>query len=238
MRVSVLMATYNRGFEVNGVPLVERAILSFLNQDYANAELVILNDGSTDNTSAILKKFKYNNRIRIYEFDANKRPPNNWNWLWSMAQGDLICQLHDDDELTPDSLTLRVQEFLRDPSLQVVYGGVQTQNLCATDFHIYPGEVPDINRIWREEYINFTTLMYRADLPFHFDPDLRYYFDWLFKIRCLTECNTGYVQKSVMRYTVHHGQETNKCRRENMNGPDEKLMREKLNGIYGDSRNG
>lgn len=230
------MATYNRAFEVNGITLLERAIKSFLDQDYDNAELVILNDGSTDGTSDILRRYRHNPRIRIYEFDTNKRPPNNWNWLWNMAQGDLVCQLHDDDQLTLNGLSLRVAEFMRDPSLQVVYGGVITQNLQVTDYNSYPGEAPDVDRIWREEYINFTTLMHRREIPLRFDPDLRYYFDWLFKIRCLTDYKTSYVKEAVMQYTVHAGQETNKCRRENMNAPDEKLMREKLKDIYGDRR--
>jgi len=233
LKVTVLMATYNRATAVNGLPLVERAIHSFLNQDYANSNLIILDDASTDNTAEILSKYENHPRITIHYGTSNKLPPNNWNWLWEQvpADTDLICQLHDDDEFTIDGISSRVAMFTSE--IQVVYAGVIAQNMQKTDETFYPGQPVDVDRIWKEEYINFVTLMYRPNLPFRFDPTLRYYFDWLFKIRCLTECNCAYLSGSVMHYTVHSGQETNKCRRENANEREEKLMREKLEVIYG-----
>lgn len=232
MKVTVLMATYNRTALVNGITLLERSIISFLNQDYKNADLIILNDGSTDDTIKILQKYEGHPKIKIHNFTGNKRPPNNWNWLWEQSNADLICQLHDDDELTENGITLRVNEFTKDPSLDVVYGGVFTQNIQATDLQIIKAQKPDKERIKVDEYINFVSLMYRPTIPFRFDPELRYYFDWLFKIRCLQECKVGYIEEPVMFYTVHHGQETNKCRRENMNIPEEKFMRHKLSELY------
>jgi glycosyltransferase involved in cell wall biosynthesis len=235
MKVSVLMATYNRGGKKGfDVPLVERAIISFLGQNYINSELIILNDGSTDDTSELLQPYYDNKRIRIFDRKDNLRPPNNWNFLWNIADGDLVCQLHDDDEFTYGSISARVQKFRENPKLEVVYGGIYQNNLSGTDEIYFPGQWPSEERILKEEYINFTTLMYRNEVKnkFTFDPDLRYYFDWLFKIRCLKECNVDYVKDAVMYYTVHQGQETNKCRREKMNESEEILMRKKLSQIY------
>ncbi len=230
------MATYNRMQKVNGMAMVERSIISFLKQDYKDADLIILNDGSTDDTTHVLNKYMGHPKITIYNFTTNKLPPNNWNWLWEVAEEkggyDLICQLHDDDELAENGITLRVNKFIEEPSLEVVYGGVFTQNLYATDLQIHKGQMPDKERIKRDEYINFVSLMYRPNIPFRFDPELRYYFDWLFKIRCLQECKVGYIEEPVMFYTVHYLQESNKCKRENMNASDEKLMREKLSTLY------
>src|SRR5688572_1571442 len=110
LKVTVLMATYNRGTIVGGTSLVERAVNSFLSQDYVNSDLIILNDASTDNTAGILNKYAGHPRIKIYNGTENKLPPNNWNWLWDQVPDDtdLICQLHDDDEFTTDSLSKRV----------------------------------------------------------------------------------------------------------------------------------
>lgn len=228
MKVSVLLPTYNRAMPINGVPLIERSIQSFLKQDYENSELIILDDLSTDNTKQILKKFEGHSRISIFYSDNNKKPPNNQNWLWAKATGELVCQLHDDDEMTPNGLSLRVAEFKRDRSIQVVYGGWHTQNLAGSHSGTYQGQMPDASRILKEEYINFTTLMYVRNLPFRFDSELRYYFDWLFKIRCLNECKASYVPEPVMIHTVHHGQETARCRQEKANEPQEIIMRAKL----------
>lgn len=232
MRVTVLMATFNRSQIVNGISLLERSIISFLNQDYENSTLLILDDCSTDNTKDILKRYEGHPRIEIIYGTENRMPPNNWNYLWSLSTSDLICQLHDDDELMREGISMRVQRFIDDPELDVVYGGVVTQNLSVTQAQVIYAQEPSLERIVRDEYINFTTLMYRRTLPFRFDADLRYYFDWLFKIRCLKECKVGFVPNAVMRYTTHQGQESNRCRRENMNEIEERQMRLKLSDLY------
>lgn len=65
MKVAVLLATYNRAQKVNGVPMIERSINSFLDQDYKNSDLIILNDCSTDETPQILSKHEMNVTGRI-----------------------------------------------------------------------------------------------------------------------------------------------------------------------------
>jgi len=57
-KVSVIIPTYNRS------QLVTEAIDSVLGQDYQNFELIVVDDGSTDNTFKVLKE-KYNSRIQL-----------------------------------------------------------------------------------------------------------------------------------------------------------------------------
>lgn len=230
MKVSVLMPTYNRGVRVagSGITLVERALKSVLEQDYEDFELLILNDGSTDNTSHIIQQYAKHPKVKIWDYNTNMMPPNNMNFLWEQATGDVVCQMHDDDVMPKESLSYRVTVFERTPELDVLYGGWETQGISGNQLASYLATPPDKERIMKIEYINFTTLMYKRNLPFKFDGELRYYFDWLFKIRCLWECNTGFIAGSVMTHTVHEGQETSKCRRENANALQEKMMREKI----------
>lgn len=240
MKVSVLMPTYNRAQLVPGshaTTLLDRAIISVLEQGYPDMELLILNDGSTDATSLVLKQYaKFSQGpgkpvIKIWDEKINRMPPNNMNFLWEQATGDLICQMHDDDIMPEGSIEMRANEFKKNKSLQALYGGWTTQGIDESGRVNYYATEPNPARILTNEYINFTTLMYRRDLPFHFDGELRYYFDWLFKIRCLNECVSGAVPEPVMIHTVHEGQETAKCRRENLNAEQEKMMREKLSKL-------
>ena len=53
MKVSVLMPTYNR------VDSLKESVNSFINQDYKDADLFILNNGSTDSTAEYLKTIKH-----------------------------------------------------------------------------------------------------------------------------------------------------------------------------------
>ena len=60
--VSVVMPTYN------DAPYLEEAINDVLKQTYKNFELIIVNDGSTDNTSEILKKYsELDERIKVFD---------------------------------------------------------------------------------------------------------------------------------------------------------------------------
>ena len=51
---------------------VRKAILGILSQTYKNFELIIINNGSTDNTGKIIKKFK-DKRIRFFHFKKNRQ---------------------------------------------------------------------------------------------------------------------------------------------------------------------
>lgn len=224
-KVSVLMATYNRAH------LLPNAVLSFLEQDYGNCELLILNNGSTDFTDQYLATLKDHRNIRVFHSKENRKDAANY--LWSKATGELVCVLCDDDQFTRDSISVRVKEFEKNPELEVVYGGVQEQDILEKKLSLYGGQSPDKTRILTDEYINFTTLMWRRDLQnkFVFDTDLYYYQDWFFKIRCLWECEVGYVHEPVMNYTIHLDQESVRLR--GRGAEDNKIMREKLFKLYG-----
>jgi glycosyltransferase involved in cell wall biosynthesis len=225
MKVSVIMPTYNRA------EMLKEAIQSFFDQDYQDAELIILDNGSTDHTRDVIinmsfREGYYNgvDRISLYKNNSNITPPHNFNQLLKYATGDLICHLHDDDRLTKDSLSLRVEAFKKDPQLQVLYAG------WITGDKTYYAPRPDKERIMKDEYINFLTMMWRKDVNGWMDPDLRYYHDWLFKIQCFQKYKVGHIPDPVIYYTIHLGQASIECRKLGMNGPEEQLMRKKLDG--------
>ncbi|NCF75233.1 MAG: glycosyltransferase, partial [Xanthomonadaceae bacterium] len=64
MRFSTIIPTYNRGFTI------KRAIDSILSQSIKDWELIVVDDGSTDNTEKIVKNF-YDKRIKYFKFPKN-----------------------------------------------------------------------------------------------------------------------------------------------------------------------
>ncbi len=225
MKISVILPTFNRD------KWIARAIKSFLAQDYENKELIVLNNGSTDNTATILKQFEECPNIRIYTREKNN--VRSLNTLWDLVSDGLICQLHDDDELTLGSLSLRARMFELDPTLNVVYGAVNQQDATGNKIGFSPALPPDYQRLLSHDYINFTTLMWRQYLGFKFDEELEFNYDWLFKIRCLKECKVGFIKDAVMNYTLHEGQETHRNRRTGAHEREVVLMGEKLKALYG-----
>lgn len=229
MKVSVIMPTFNR------LELLKRAVVSFLSQDYHDSELIILDNGCTDGTTDFLKDLitKYY-RIKVIHNPVNKIL-GALNVLWNSADGDLICQLHDDDQLTPDGITKRVEMFKNDQFLEVCYGGWINQDLNGKSLGTYKGQASNPARILQNEYINFTTMMWKNSLKkkFMFDEELVFQVDAHFKIRCGMETTMTCVEGPVMLYTIHNNQETMRARRENQIIPETKLMREKLKINYG-----
>lgn len=95
--LSIIITTFNRAH------LLPRAINSVLNQTYKNFELIIIDDGSKDNTSQVVSSFD-DTRIRYCIEPVNKGVLSAKNRGFDRALGEYIFFLDDDDELVPDVL--------------------------------------------------------------------------------------------------------------------------------------
>jgi glycosyltransferase involved in cell wall biosynthesis len=101
--VSVYIPTRNRS------ALLRRAIASVFAQTYSEVELVVVDDGSTDDTASVLEEFAANGRpIRYVVNSQSMGAPAARNLAINMARGEFITGLDDDDEFLPD----RIQIFL------------------------------------------------------------------------------------------------------------------------------
>lgn len=115
--VSVIMPTYNRA------NLLPKAIDSVLSQTYPEIELVIVNDGSTDNTEEALEP--YRDKI-IYIKKTNGGCGDAKNAGLKAANGKYITHLDDDDLMMPERIERLVQFFAEHPDV----------GLCATSAYL------------------------------------------------------------------------------------------------------
>jgi glycosyltransferase involved in cell wall biosynthesis len=100
--VSVCVPTYN------GEQFVERTLRSVLAQRYTDFEIVLGDDGSTDNTLDVVKQFD-DQRLRIVPGISGVNAPANFNRLIAAANGKYVKLLCQDDTLYPDCLGRQVQ---------------------------------------------------------------------------------------------------------------------------------
>ncbi|SEH31213.1 Glycosyl transferase family 2 [Selenomonas sp. KH1T6] len=111
--VSIIMPTYNRA----GV--IGEAIRSALAQTYSNFELIIVDDGSKDNTAEVVRQFD-DDRIVYHAYAVNQGGNHARNIGLEMAQGEYICFLDTDNKWLPDFLRSQLDmlgEFGADISL-------------------------------------------------------------------------------------------------------------------------
>lgn len=100
--VSIIIPTYNRGW------IIKDAIDSILTQDFKDFELIIVDDGSTDNTKEILNKYK--NNIKIIN-QTNKGVSAARNTGINASSGDYVAFLDSDDIWLPKKLSTQVDFF-------------------------------------------------------------------------------------------------------------------------------
>ena len=114
-KVSIVIPTFNRAH------YLPEALECALNQTYPNIEIIVVNDGSTDNTESVLAP--YMKRIR-YIKRKNGGCAAAKNTALKVATGEFITNLDDDDRIVPEKIARQVEMFKERPSMGVCGTGV------------------------------------------------------------------------------------------------------------------
>ena len=117
-KISVIIPTYNCGLYLG------EAIESVLSQTFQDHEIIVIDDGSTDDTKNIVRKYvlKYPEKIR-YFYQKNMGPSAARNVGIREAEGEFIAFLDADDIFLPEKLDLQMAEILKSPSIGLVTCG-------------------------------------------------------------------------------------------------------------------
>jgi glycosyltransferase involved in cell wall biosynthesis len=208
--VSVVIPTYNRAH------LIGKAIQSVFNQSYQDFEIIIVDDGSTDNTEEIVKKFN-DFRINYFFHKFNQGISAARNTGIKACQGKYIAFLDSDDEWLPEKLDKQMKIF-EDESLEV--GVIYTGNYYIDE---KSKEIKKVNIPKKKGYIyedllkaevglNVSTVLVRKEcfkkvglfdkrIPTHEDLDM-----W---IRIAKYYNFRYVKDLLVVSWTHLNQVTN-----------------------------
>lgn len=199
--LSVVIPTYNR------VDYLREAIESVLAQTYKNYEILVVDDGSTDNTRELVAS--YASRIK-YIYQDNKGPSAARNNGIRNAKGNLIAFLDSDDLWHPDKLAKQVAVFVENPSLSFLatgYGEINTKYEVIKTNVLQSSELRSLQR--KEMYKNFfatssvmvkKTCFNKAGL---FNENLHFAEDWEMWIRILKYYSFDYVPNLLVQYRVH-----------------------------------
>ncbi|MFY9589628.1 glycosyltransferase [Rickettsia endosymbiont of Halotydeus destructor] len=112
--ISVVMASYNHGL------YVKEAIYSVLNQTFQDFEIIITDDGSTDNTVAVIQNIQ-NKKIKFFIFEHNQGACAAINNSISMAKGEYIAVINSDDVWVKDKLQKQISFLLDNRKIDAVF---------------------------------------------------------------------------------------------------------------------
>lgn len=195
-KVSVIIPVYN------GEKYIRNAIDSVINQTYRNFEIVVANDGSTDNTVEILKE--YGDKIR-WKSQENKGPASAKKFGTSMAKGEYLAYLDSDDMFLPDKLKQQVDYLDKHPEVGLVYSGYYQVD--------EKGEIVKLiscNKkkalLIQQNYVPTSGVMCRRECIDNvgvFDEDLGSNYDWDMWLRISEKYPIHCISKPLFKYRVH-----------------------------------
>jgi hypothetical protein len=169
--VSIVMPTWNRA------GIVGQAIESVLAQSFTDWELIVADDGSTDDTEETVARFA-DPRIR-YQRQEHAGQCAARNHALRLARGQLIGYLDSDNIWYPEFLASAVAAFAADPSIQCAYGAIISE-MHQRDSRLLFVQF-DRDKLLKGNFIGMSSFLHRRELYERlggFDETLTRLADW------------------------------------------------------------
>lgn len=214
-RVSVLITTYN------AAEFIVETISSVLNQSFQDFELVVVDDGSTDDTFVILSRFT-DSRVRLLRAPHNLGVVGARNFGYRLLRGSYVATLDHDDVWQPTRLEQGVAILDVEPTTVLV--GTQCALLSADqviEFERYKGMTSMLLRwlLLTTCPIIYSSLLFRrevAQLPDggFMHPDVLYADDYELMLRLSSQGDCAVIDLPLTLYRMHGNNTTNLVRPE------------------------
>ena len=179
--ISIVMPTYNRA------RMIEGAIKSVLAQTHTKWELIVANDGSTDDTKNVVGAYLSDSRIRYLELDhAGVSAARNAGL--KAAAGSIVAYLDSDNVWQPHFLRTMLA-FMLSQNLDAAYSSIEAVDEVGSAAKFYRGDVFIWSACLRASYIDLNCFVHRRDLAINrektelFDTQLLRLVDWDFILR-------------------------------------------------------
>ncbi|TFF35523.1 glycosyltransferase family 2 protein [Mucilaginibacter psychrotolerans] len=201
--VSIIVPSYNHA------NYVEECILSVINQTYNNIQLIVIDDGSKDNSVEILKRLQLKHDF-ILDTQTNMGLSKTLNkGIKNHAKGEFICCLASDDYMMPDKIKLQVDYLQNNLNMGFVFGKAYKVNDSGEIF----GKLPEV----KLPNLNFSSLLLSNYIPaltgminrkaldeVGLYDETSYIEDWDMWLRIADKYSFGFVDEYVAYYRLHN----------------------------------
>jgi len=200
--VSIIIPVYN------AEKYILETIKSVLSQDYKPIEIIVIDDGSTDNTAKIIKSL--NTEIR-YVFQENQGVSAARNHGFKLSEGQYLCFLDADDWYYPQNIKEKVNYFLHNPSCGLIHSwveitdrnlnikktvmGKEGENITQEVLNFIPTAIPSPSNVMLKRSVINEIGGFDLNLSTSADFDM-----WL---RITHKFKVGMLNKPLVKYRLH-----------------------------------
>ena len=204
MKFSIIVPVYN------GEEFIGNAIKAVLNQTYADWELIIINDGSTDRTLQEIQKYSAgDSRIKLIDYPNNSgNPASPRNLGLKEARGEFIAFLDADDAFFPNKLSEVLNFFKNNPGADLVcHGEEHLKNNIVVRRDYYGPYTTYADLLFRGNSLSTSAIVARKSCIdkaglFSEDPEFVGFEDYDYWMRLAKICKIYYFRKILGGYTV------------------------------------
>lgn len=204
--VTVLMPVYNQAL------YIRESLESMLNQTYTNLDILIVDDGSTDNTIEIVQTYR-DNRIRIVQHSSNQGLIATLNTGLANTKGDYIAKMHGDDISLPKRIAKQIEFLNHNPEIGVLgtwfYLGIEPNAQIIR--HPVSHQEIAMNMVF-DSMIAHPTIVFRKSLiesgVYYYDPKYPRAEDYELWERLIAVTKFANFSEPLLRYRQHEMSET------------------------------
>ena len=197
--ISIVLPVYN------GERFLRTSIESCINQTYKNWELLIIDDGSSDNSVLIAQEYaKMDSRIFSYQNPQNLKLPKTLNRGFSFAKGEYLTWTSDDNLYHPQALE-RMMYLLQNTDAEFVFAECAIIDESGNRISSITAPKDYRSAIWDHNFVGACFLYSRSvyDLVGEYDTNLFLGEDYDYWLRIFSNFSVGYVDEELYQYRRH-----------------------------------
>lgn len=203
-KISIIITTHNRP------NWLKNAVISAINQDFPDKEVVVVDDGSTVDNQKIIEEFQ---PFIKFIYQTNQGLGNARNTGLVASRGEFIQFLDDDDWLEPNSCSEKINIIYQNPDLSAVYSDLYKTNqegeIISKYFQYFKGSPPtgDIyEMIIVNNFIPVHSLLWRKSIIENLGgfPTRSGHEDWELIIRAAEQGKFEFIDQPLGYYRQHH----------------------------------